>query len=136
MADITITDTSVAPGSGCVTTSGTAGATITAGAPVYVDTANSNVIKLADANASALTATVAGIAMHGASSGQPIAYATDGFVTYNAAFTASKAYILSNTAGAIAPIADHTTGWYMSLIGIAHTTTSLRLRIYNSGVTP
>ena len=136
MADISVTAASVAPGANCQTASGTAGATITAGQVLYVDTADSNKLKLADADLSSLGATIAGISLHGASSGQPITYATAGAVTFNAVLTASKAYILSATAGGIAPIADHTTGWRMSVLGVALTTTSLRLLIYNSDTVP
>lgn len=134
MSDISVTAASVAPGTGCVQTNGVAGASITAGQPLYVDTANSNVMKLCDCDASSLAATVAGIALHAASTGQPIAYATDGFLTFNAVLTAGKAYVASATAGGIAPIADLTTNWRTSILGVAHSTTSLRLRIYNSDV--
>lgn len=137
MAAISVTATSVAPGSSCTTASGTAGATITAGQVLYIDTANSNVLKLADTDSSDLTSTVAGIALHGASSGQPITYATDGLVTFNAVLVASKVYIAGATAaGDINPVADHTTGWRMSILGVAMSTTSLRLRIYNSLTVP
>lgn len=133
MAAISITASSVLPGTGCVTASGTAGASITAGMPVYIDTANSNVIKPTDSDASDLASTVAGIALHAAGSGQPIQYATDGAVTYNAVLTAGKVYVAGGgTAGDINPVADLTTNWRTSIIGVALSTTSLRLRIYNS----
>lgn len=136
MADISVTASSVAPGTNCETASGTAGEAITAGQPLYIDTANGNVLKLADANLSSLGATVAGISLHGAATGQPIVYAKAGNVTFNAVLTASKAYILSANAGGIAPIADHAAGWRMSLLGVALTTTSLRLVIFNSDTVP
>ena len=134
MAAISVTASSVAPGTDCSIASGTAGASITAGQPLYVDTANSNVLKVADCDLSALGATVAGISLHAASSGQPIAYATAGYVTFNAVLTAGKAYVLGATAGDICPIADLTTGWRTTILGIAYSTTSLRLLITSTGV--
>ena len=131
MADLSITAAS------CLTIDGTydvgiAGASITAGQPLYIDTANSNVLKLADANLSALGATVAGIALHAAGTGQPIRYQKTGTITIGGTMTAGKIYCLSATAGGIAPSADITTGWYTSIIGVATSTTVLTLQIYNS----
>jgi hypothetical protein len=84
MADISITAASVVPSTNAVKRTGTAGATITAGQLVYKDASDSNKIKLADNDASA-AATVVGIALNGASSGQPITYAeTDPELTIGA----------------------------------------------------
>lgn len=134
MSAISVTAASVAPGTDCEIVNATAGASITAGQPLYIDTANGSVMKVADCDLSALAATVAGISLHAASSGQPIAYAKAGYVTFNAALTAGKAYVLGATAGDICPIADLTTNWRTSLLGIAYSTTSLKLLIHNSGV--
>lgn len=132
MADLSITAGSVVPiasGSAYDTRSarGIAGATITAGQTLYIDTAASNTLKLADANASAATALVAGIALCGASSGQPVEYAVGGDLTFNAAFTQGLIYINSTTAGAIAPHTDLATGNYTTVLGVAVSTTRLRL---------
>jgi hypothetical protein len=133
MSAISVTAASVAPGTDCAITQGTAGASITAGMPLYIDTANGNVLKPCDADASDLASTVAGISLHASSSGQPIAYATAGRVTFNAVLTAGKAYVAGGTtAGDINPIADLTTNWRTSLLGIAYSTTSLRLQILNT----
>lgn len=132
MAAISVTASSVLPGSTCDVTQGTAGASITAGQPLYIDTANGNVLKVADADASDLASTVAGIALHAAASGQPIVYAKGGYVTFNAVLVAGKAYVLGATAGDICPIADLTTSWRTSLLGIAYSTTSLRLLLVNT----
>jgi len=135
MADISITATSVIKGTGAVVKNGIAGASITAGQTLYIDTANSDVLKLAVGNGTTLQSTVEGIALHAAASGQPIAYQKGGALTLNAVLTAGKAYVASGTAGGIAPIADLTTGWKTSLLGIAGNTTSLQVQIINSGVT-
>ena len=76
MADLTVTPASVIPSANAVIAIGTAGATIVAGQTLYVDTANSNVLKLYDADGSALTSTMAGIALGGAASGQQVRYVT------------------------------------------------------------
>ncbi len=135
MSDISVTATSVAPGSGCVTDSGIAGATITAGQTLYLDSVTST-IKLADVDASDAASTVIGISLHAATSGQPIVYARAGLVTFNAVLVASKIYIATVTAGGIALAADHTTAWRMSILGVALSTTSLKLHLYNSLTVP
>lgn len=135
MADLSITASSVVKGVGATTANGIAGATITAGQPLYIDTANSDVIKLADANSSDLTSTVCGISLHGASTGQPITYITYGPLTVNAVLTTGAVYVASATAGSIAPTADLTTGWRTSILGYASSTTVLNVRLTNSLVT-
>ncbi len=134
MAAISVTASAVAPGTDCNIVQAIAGTTITAGQPLYIDTANGNVMKVADADLSALGATVAGISMNGASTGQLVFYANAGFVTFNAVLTAGKAYVLGANPGDICPIADLTTSWRTSLLGIAYSTTSLKLLLHNSGV--
>jgi hypothetical protein len=130
MADISVTPASVLASATALTASGVSGATILAGQPLYIDTANSNVLKLADANASALTATVCGIALHGASSGQPLKYVyEDSTFTPGATLTVGQTYAVSATAGGIAPIADLTTGDYPGVLFVAKTTTTAVLRI-------
>lgn len=133
MTDLTITAASVVPGSGAVIEHGTAGASITAGQAVYLDSAT-NTYKLADCdNASSSVRTVRGIATHGASSGQPLAVQTSGAITIGATIAAGVVYCLSDTAGAIRPVADQGSGDYTQVIGVGLTTASLGVNIYNSG---
>lgn len=137
MADLTITAGNVLWTSGTKET-GVAGAAITAGQVLYIDTANSNVLKLAQADGTALEATVAGIALHAAGSGQPVTYATSGTIMNVGATTAkTTTYLVSGTAGGIAPQADITTaGWYHSRVGYATGTTGgFVVDIKNTGVT-
>lgn len=131
-ADVTITATDVLAGTDATFATGTAGGTITAGQPVYIDTSDSNKIKAADANASDLASTVAGISLHAATSGQPIKYQTGGNITLSAVLTLAKVFVLSANAGGIAPVADLTTGWRTSILGVALSTSSLKLAITNS----
>ena len=69
MADLTITAANVALESGTQAT-GTAGATITQGQPLYKDSTDSNHLKPTDADVAASAACV-GIALSAASDGQP-----------------------------------------------------------------
>lgn len=130
--DISVTAASVIAGTDATFATGTAGGTITAGQPLYIDTSDSNKLKPADCDASDLASTVAGIALHAALSGQPIKYQTGGNLTFNAVLTAGKCFVASATAGGIAPIADLTTGWRTSVLGVALSTTSLKMNIINS----
>jgi hypothetical protein len=136
MADLTITAASVLWTSGSKEV-GVAGAAITAGQPLYIDTANNNVLKLAQCDGTALEATVAGVALHAAGTGQPISYATPGSIINIGATTAKGMhYFASNTAGAVAPLADIATStWYFSRIGYATTTAGVFVvDIKNTGV--
>lgn len=136
MADISVTATSVIKGTGATTIKGSiAGGTITAGQPLYIDTSDSNKLKPADANGSGDAPTVCGIALHGASSGQPIEYQTGGNLTFNAVLTSGTVYVVSATAGGIAPVADLTTGMKTGIVGIGTSTTNMLLNIFPSGAT-
>jgi hypothetical protein len=133
MAAITITAANVAPsGTSYNTETGTAGASITAGQPLYKDTGDANKLKLADANASSLTATVAGIALHAAASGQPITYQNSGSISIGATVVAGTIYVAGATAGEINPASDLTTGWRTSILGVATSSSVIRLNIFNS----
>lgn len=134
MADLTITATSVVAGSGAKTIDGTAGAAITAGQSVYLDSAT-DTYKLADCDsATAAVRSPAGIALNGAASGQPLRVHKSGPVTIGATLTAGVAYYLSATPGGICPVADLASGDYPVILGIATSTTVLDVRIHEAGV--
>jgi len=136
MADLTITAASVIAGTGAKSVSGTAGATITAGQTVYLDSAD-NEYKLADCDsATEAVRSPVGIALHGASDGQPLKVHTKGLITIGATMTAGATYYLSQNAGGICPIADLGSGDYRTIIGIATSTTVLDVQIIESGVAP
>lgn len=138
MADIVITAASVVAGSGAKVTSGTAGATVTAGQVVYLDSATTGKWLLADSDAATAAArgqgANVGIALNGASDGQPIDVLTEGPITLGSVLTAGTAYYLSATPGGIAPLADLLTGDYVTLLGLATSTSVLQLDIQYSGV--
>lgn len=134
MADVSVTTTAVKQvvGSTQVDT-GIAGEAVAAGKVLYKNANDSNKLYLADANAALATAQAVGVAMHAASTDQPIEYATGGDLDMSG-LTVALVYIVSATAGGIAPVADLTTGWYSSVLGVALSSTRLRLKPILSNV--
>lgn len=133
MADLTITATSVVAGGGAKTVEGTAGATITAGQVVYLDS-TTGTYKLADCDsATAAVRSPDGIALNGAASGQPVEVLTRGNITIGATLTGGVAYYLSGTAGGICPVADLATGDYPTIVGIATSASVLSVLFHESG---
>jgi hypothetical protein len=128
MADYSVTAASVVKTANTAISEGIAGGTITAGMAVYIDTADSSKLKACDADVSA-TSVAAGIALHGAANGQPLKYATSGNLTFNTAFTTGDVVCVSTTAGGIAPYADLASGDFVTVLGIATSTSNLRLQI-------
>ena len=135
MANLSITAANVSAADGEVSKQEwTAGATITAGQVVYLDSTASNVAKLAQSDGTSAEAEIQGIAMNGASSGQPVIIATSGDIDLGATLTVGTIYVLSQTAGGICPAADLTTGDYVSVIGVATAADNLEIALTNSGV--
>lgn len=134
MADLVITAASVLPGAGAVTQQGNSGDTITAGQAVYKDSSGNWVRADAD-SATAAARDAKGIALNGASSGQPITVQTAGEITLNAVLTAGTTYYLSGlAAGGICPLLDVGAGEYFDIIGIAKSTTNMKLVFAYSAV--
>lgn len=137
MADLSITAASVIAGSDSTSEWGVSGATITAGKAVYYDETTSK-WKLADcddATAAVRMSAKGGIALNGASDGQPVKVLRSGDVTIGASLTAGTSYYLSPTAGGICPLADVLTGDTIVLIGVAHSTSVLNVSINYTGAT-
>jgi hypothetical protein len=133
MADLSITAANVVPGSDAVRESGTAGATVTAGQLVYLDTSDMK-FKLADSNGASALRVPNGIALNGASNGQPLSIQKGGDITIGATLTAGVAYYLSDTPGGICPVADLGSGEYPCIVGIAKSASVLSVNIQPSGV--
>jgi hypothetical protein len=135
MADVTITAANVLASTSATTRTGIAGATITAGQVLYKDASDSNKLKLADANGVAAARVVEGIALHGASSAQPMKYVvTDSQFIPGFTVVVGTTYILaSDNPGAIAPAADAASGDYVTDLGIGTTITQLNLNITAAG---
>lgn len=121
---------------------GTALGTITAGMALYTDGTRGAYglsVGASDANGSANLRTTIGLSISGGSVGQPILYMGDNgdIVDFGsgAPLTANVCYIAgATTAGDINPIADITTGWYLSTVGFATTTRLLTCSFFASGV--
>lgn len=127
MAALTITAANVQRSTGATIELGTAGATITAGQPVYLDTAD-NKLKLADADgATALIRSVYGIALHASLDGQPLTVQKLGDLAFGAILTAGEIYVLGDAPGGIMPKADLGAGDRVFVLGIAKSTTVMGL---------
>lgn len=114
-------------------TDGNAGETITAGQVVYLKTSDNEFYK-ADCDATAATAVVHGIALNGASDGQPIRIQKSGDINPGGTVVVGKIYVLSGTAGGIAPVDDLAQGDRVSILGVGVTSSKITLKITNSGV--
>lgn len=124
MADLSITAASVIASSAARRISKAAASTITAGQVVYLN--SSGTVAPADANASAATAAVLGIAENGGGAGQRISVITkDPALVIGATVAVGDILVLSATAGGIAPAADLTTGHYATVLGVAVSTTAI-----------
>lgn len=134
MADLAVTAAEVLPVGSYSSQVRTAGATIVAGDALYLD--SSNEWQLADANVSATLANATGIALNGGGSGQPVTAITAGTVDLGAAAGAAAGvvYVVSATAGNIAPDADVTTGAYLTILGVGIGSNQVKLSINASGV--
>ena len=133
MADLVITAASVLAGSGAKKVNGTAGATITAGQVVYLDSSDGK-YKLADNDsATAAVRSPAGIALHGASANQPLTILSQGPITIGATTAVGVVYCLSSTAGGICPDADIATGDYNTILGIGTSTTVIDVKMHEAG---
>lgn len=129
MADISVTAGSVVAATSPVPVifNGVAGGTITAGQAIYIDT--NNLVQLADAVTSLVTATAVGVSLNGGAAGQPIAYQKSGLITIGATVVKGAIALTSgNNAGGITiTAADLTTGWYTQVLGICINTTQIYL---------
>lgn len=136
MAAISITAASVIPSSGASERTGVAGATITAGQLLYVDTGASNVLKLCDSDGGTVPSTVAGIARHGAASGQKITYVTaDPALVIGATLLAGDTLWASPTAGGITKtIGDLVATNYVTSVGVMTSTTVCNFKITAGGL--
>ncbi len=128
MAAISITAANVLHSSSATIFTGTAGATITQGQPIYLDTVT-NTYKLANA---LTNSPVAGVAMVGASANQDMVICSrdpnfaGGFTS-----TTGNVILVGNTAGVIQPYEDKATGWYVTSLGVMISTT--RMNFYITG---
>ena len=135
MADLSITAASVQPASGATLITGTAGATVSAGQPVYKDASDENKLKPADANSSESTAAAVGIATNDSADEQPCTYITRGNLITGATTVKGTIYCVSPDAGGIQPHGDLASGDYVTILAVASDTSgTLAVHIHRSGV--
>ena len=132
MSDVNLTEASVKPTSTTIKQMVTFGATIVQGTIVYRDSAD-NEYKVADCTTSATTANACGMALSSGADGQRGWIATGGDVTVDNVSLAAPVLILSE-AGQMCPSADLADDDYITVIGVASSTTNLKLKFNPSGV--
>jgi len=135
MSDISITPASVIPSANAIIKSGIAGATITQGQTVYIDSSANYVLKLADADASALSAVVAGIASSAGAAGQRINYIeSDPALTFGGTVLSGDPIYQSDVAGGLTKtFADLETGDIVTVLGVATSTTTMNFKPVQGG---
>lgn len=100
--------------------------------PLYQDAADASKLKPADASAQA-TGAVIGIALNGASDGQPVDYVfRDDDFDPGGTCVLGQTYVVSATAGAIALEADILTGEYLSPVGVGNASGNLTFDLTNA----
>lgn len=132
MADLVITASQVVPSTNARFQTGDAGEALTAGMPAYRKTADRKWYK-ADADA-VDSAEAAGIVVCDAAAGQRVFVQDDGDLVLGAAAApvAGETYVVSATAGKIAPIADLASGDYVTHLGVGKTGNKLQLHVHPS----
>jgi hypothetical protein len=111
------------------------GATISAGQPLYLDSADGE-YKLCDNNASAATATITGISMTpGVDGGYGYMAISGSIILVGTTAAVGETYYAGATAGEIVPDADLASGNYIARVGTAESTTQIKLNIEYTAVT-
>lgn len=137
MVDLVITGNQVLKGTDAQIESGIAGEAIAAAGKAVYKKAADGKIYLADANLSDEAAGCIGVTLHPADTGQPVQYQRGKKITLGAgaAPAAGTLYVLSATAGGIAPAADLASGMRATYLGAGDGAGGLDLHIHASGVT-
>lgn len=130
MATITLTAANVRVGTSGTASVGVAGEAITAGDFLYLKSADGKYWKAV--NTSEAEADIVGVALTNASTDGNVAYLNIvDQVTYldhsTAVFTQGKTYVVGDTAGTIMDAGDISTSDYVTVAGVAASTTSLLL---------
>lgn len=107
------------------------GETIAQGNAVYLKTSDNKYWKT-DADAEA-TAAASGIALTPGAADEYGVVCTEGYVDLGATLTVGETYVVSTTAGAIAPIGDLGSGDFTTVLGVATAADTLNVNIYVSG---
>lgn len=128
MADLTVTAANVVTVSGGINKDFVAGEAFTAGQCVYLKTSTNKWMKAqCDGTAEeAGSGTVLGIALNTGVLNQPAAVQTSGIITAGATVVVGKIYLVSATAGGIAPVDDIVTSTQkVTVLGIGATAANI-----------
>jgi hypothetical protein len=116
-ADYSVTAANVVPSSNASIRRATAGASITAGQAVAID--SSGLVQLYSSTGSGALHVFAGISVNGAASGQPILFATsDTAFTPGFSIAAGAIVIGSATGGKLCPAGDLASTNYLTIVGV------------------
>jgi hypothetical protein len=132
MADITVSSSLVQPSETAPFESGVCAASFTAGQLGYLD-GSLNKWKLAVATAQPAAA-ARGVATANYSTGQIGRFQTHETLNLGGGVSVGTVYAVSTNAGGIAPIADVTTGNWITPVAVGATTNNLSLNIFRSGI--
>ena len=133
MADFAPTPANVVASTNALVATGIAAAAIVAG-DLLAALANGTITQ-SDANGIGTLSIVVGVALHAASTGQPIRYVTqDPSFTPGFTSTIGVTVIASGTVGKMCPDADKTSSWFVTEIGHFISTTQMKLILVPVGV--
>lgn len=129
-ADLSITATNVIPSSAAVIQTGTAGEALTAGQLVYKKASDRKFYKADCDSATAEVRDCYGLAVTSSATGAPVSIVIEDSSLQIAAsgLTNGTIYLLSATAGGLAPAADATTGWRVTVVAVAKSATTIAFR--------
>lgn len=135
MADITITAANVKVESGAVIAPAPVqvGEAVTQGKVGYLDSATGKYM-LAQSDGTAAQAAAAGIFVTPAATNGSAVLAKSGPMDLGATLVVGTTYVVSQTAGGIAPIADVASGDFVTILGVAVAADQLTLNIVTSGI--
>jgi len=132
MADLVITPANVLEGTQARKQTRTAGAVITQGDSVYVDT--SGQMQAALKAVDAASAAAVGIALNSAEAGQPVTFQSGGELDVGSTLVVGETYVVGAAAGGIAPVADVISTEFATILGIATAPGVLKMGVLQSGV--
>lgn len=121
MAALTVTATSVVPGTAPLVRDKVFGEAVTAGQCVYLK-ASDGKLWLSQSDGTAAEAEAVGIALNGGAANQPCVYAASGGTINIGATTAKVHYFVHTGAGGVGLAGDLTSGHYITRLGYATAT--------------
>lgn len=132
MTDLVITAANVLEGTQARKQTKTAGASITQGQSVFVDSTDQ--LQPAQKDVDAGTAAAVGIALGAAEAGQPVVFQSGGEMDVGATLVVGETYVVGAAGGGIAPIADVISTEFTTILGVATAAGVLKMGILQSGV--